>query len=125
MTSSRSTIVIVALLVAVVGAGCSDGDEETQIRVVVSEFAPSVDGLRPGVPLAGAALRLYHGDSVVFESVLDADGTAAIAPEPGTYVVQVELESSDEFCFWGETVQDVTFPGSPLVMEASYACAGG
>jgi len=121
----RSAALIVALAVAMLVTACAS-EEGTSIRVVVAATAPSVDGFQPGAPLAGASVRLFRGDTVVLETPLDSEGTASIAPEPGTYTVQVSLDSSAPggYCFWGDTLQDVSFPQSTVVIEASYICAG-
>ena len=90
-------------------------------------FASSDDGLEPGDPLAGALVQLFQGDTVVYETVLDLQGRASITPEPGSYTVQVSLDSATPggYCSWGETIQDVLFPQSTFMIEAAYRCQGG
>lgn len=123
-----SRALAVALALAITTAACANSDPSTVIHVEVGQHFSSIDdGLRPGDPLAGASVMLFRGDRVVFEAQLDANGNAAIHPEPGRYTVQVELESSAPggFCSWGDTIQDVVFPQSKIVLEAGLRCAGG
>ena len=105
-----------------------EADKSTVIQVEVGPyFASADDGLQPGDPLAGALVRLFQGNTVVLETLLDSSGTTSIAPEPGSYSVQVSLDSSAPggYCSWGSYVQDVSFPQSTLVIEAGYMCEGG
>lgn len=116
-------VAAVSILVALGGVGCSEADQRTEVRAVVAlHFAH--EGLQTGDQVAGATLRLYEGDTVVFETVLDQAGIAQITPDPGTYDVQVSRNSTDPHCLWGETVFAVVFPASPLTLEVSYMCAG-
>ena len=103
--------------------GCSEATQETEVRALVAPHF-SHEGLETGDPVPGATLSLYQGDTVVMETLLDEAGTALIAPNPGTYDVQITLDSTDPHCFWGETVFGVTFPSSPLTMEVSFICTG-
>ncbi len=121
-----NTLKVLPILAAVaaVTAGCAPSTG-TQVR---AEVAPhfSHEGLEPGDPLAGGTLRLYAGDEVVFEAVLDDEGTAVASPDPGVYDVQVRLDSpEDPLCFWGATEFGVEFPTSSLTLEAGFICAGG
>ena len=103
-------------------------DKGTLIQVEVgAHFSSPDDGLDPGDALAGAVVRLYRGDTVVLETVLDSEGSATVAPEPGAYDVQVLLDSATPggYCSWGDTVQNVVFPRPTLHMEAGFRCAGG
>jgi hypothetical protein len=116
-------VAAVSILIALGAVGCSEADQRTEVRAVVApHFAH--EGLETGDPVAGAALRLYEGDTVVFETVLDEAGIAQITPDPGLYDVQVSLNSTDPHCLWGETVFAVVFPASTLTLEVSYMCAG-
>ncbi len=128
MKRCPSAALAVAVAVAMLGTACSDSDKSTVIQVDVgSNFASTDDGLQPGDPLAGALVRLFQGDTVVLETVLDSSGTASIAPKQGKYTVQVSLDSSAPggFCSWGNTIQDVSLPQPTLVIEAGYMCEGG
>ena len=106
-------------------AGCSDEGGSTEVSAVVApDF--SYEGLEPGDFVPGATLRLYAGNTVVLETVLDDTGSAEIAPEPGTYDVQVSLDIDGEpGCFWGETRLGVEFPSTPVTIEVAVICAGG
>ena len=109
-------------------AACANSDPSTVIHVQVGQHFSSVeDGLRPGDPLAGASVVLFRGERVILEAQLDADGTVAVHPEPGRYTVQVELDSSSPggFCSWGDTIQEVLFPQSTILLDAGLRCAGG
>lgn len=121
MTALR--VAAVSVLVAMGAVGCSEADRGTEVTAVVApHFAH--EGLETGDPVAGATLRLYEGDSVVLETTLDEAGTVEIAPDPGSYDVQVSRESTDPHCLWGGTVFAVVFPAEPLTLEVSYMCAG-
>lgn len=113
-----------ALVVFVVTvAGCSDADQTTEVSAVVAPHF-SQEGLATGDPVPGATLRLYQDDTVVLETALDDVGTVKIAPEPGTYDLQIEAASSDPLCFWGDTLFDVAFPSPPIAVEVGFRCAG-
>ena len=123
----RYAALVVAVAVGILGACSTGSDKGTLIQVEVGEhFSSASDGLYPGDPLAGAVVRLYRGDTVVLETVLDSEGSATVAPEPGTYDVNVSLDSAAPggYCSWGNTVQSVVFPHPTLLMEARFACAG-
>jgi hypothetical protein len=116
-------VAAVSILVGLGAVGCSDGDQRTEVRAVVApHFAH--EGLETGDPVAGAALRLFDGDTVVFKTVLDEAGTAVIAPDPGSYDVQVSRDATDPRCLWGETVFAVAFPAETITLEVSFMCAG-
>jgi hypothetical protein len=104
-------------------AGCSDADQTTEVSAVVAPHF-SQEGLATGDPVPGATLRLYQGDTVVLETALDDVGTVKVAPEPGTYDLQIEAASSDPFYFWGDTLFDVAFPSPPITVEVGFRCAG-
>ena len=117
-------IALSVVAIAVIATGCSDTDQTTDVRAVVApDF--SHEGRTSGDPVPDATLRLYLNDVAVLEVPLDDTGTAVIAPEPGTYDLQVEAASSDPLCFWGDTVFDVTFPSRPITVEVGFICAGG
>ncbi|MFQ5968816.1 MAG: carboxypeptidase-like regulatory domain-containing protein [Acidimicrobiia bacterium] len=116
-------ISVALALVAMLAAGCSEASQQTEVRAVVAQHF-SHEGLETGDPVPGATLRLYQGDTVVMETVLDEAGTALIGPDPGSYDVQISLDSTDPECLWGETVFGVAFPSSPLTLEVSHICAG-
>lgn len=128
MKRYRYAALIVAVAVGILGA-CSPGSAKgTLIQVEVgAHFSSPDDGLYPGDALAGAVVRLYRGDTVVHETVLDSEGSATVAPEPGTYDVQVSFDSVTPggYCSWGNTVQNVVFPHPTLLMEAGFRCASG
>lgn len=105
-------------------AGCSDANAHTEVSAVVAPHFTGYEGLEPGDPVAGGELRLYVGDTVVLETVLDDTGAVLIAPEPGMYDLQVSLDSTEPGCFWGETIFAVALPSTPLVVEVAYICAG-
>lgn len=115
----------VMLLAALFLASCTSSDGTEVTARVAPNFAQ--EGLSPGDPLAGAVVHLYDGNDIVFEAVLDGEGSAVIEPEPGLYDVQVTLVSQqDSLCFWGETLFGVEFPSSSTVdLEAGFICAGG
>jgi len=120
----RSPRIAAALVVSVViAAGCSDADQTTEVSAVVAPHF-SQEGLATGDAVPGATLRLYQDDTVVLETALDDAGKVKIAPEPGTYDLQIESASSDPFCFWGDTVFDVAFPSPPITVEVGFICAG-
>lgn len=121
MPSPRIAASLVALVLMV--AACSDADHDTGVAAVVAPHF-SQNGLATGDPVPGATLRLYHDDTVILETTLDHDGTATIAPEPGTYDLQIESATSDPLCFWGDTVFDITFPSPPITVEVGFICAG-
>ena len=114
---------VALMLVSAVMGGCSDAGESTEVNAVVAPHF-SHEGLESGDSVAGATLRLYASDTVILETVLDDTGSVRIAPDPGTYDVQVSLDSSDPGCFWGDTVFGVVFPSTPLTIEVGYICAG-
>lgn len=116
-----AALAAVVIVAAMVGAGSSNATQ------VSAEIAPnfSHEGLEPGDPLAGGTLLLYDGDEVVVTSVLDAQGTALVDPDPGVYDVQVRLDSTgDPLCFWGATEFGIEFPASPLTLQVGFICAG-
>lgn len=115
----------VLVLVALWTVSCSSATGTEVSARVAPDF--SQEGMNPGDPLAGGVLRLYDGNDIVLETVLDDDGTTVVEPEPGVYDVQVNLESrEDALCFWGETVFGIEFPSSsPVELEAGFICAGG
>ena len=114
----------VLMFLAAFLAGCSDAESHTEISAVVAPHFSSPGGLATGDPVAGGELRLYVANTVVLETVLNDNGTALVAPEPGTYDLQVSLDSTEPGCFWGETIFAVSFPSTPLVVEVAYICAG-
>ena len=117
----KTALVLVCCIIAV--AGCTGDDGSTEVSAVVgSDFAH--EGFHPGDSLPGASVRLYRGDTVLLETVLDSSGSTRITPEPGTYDVQVSLDSADPGCFWGETVFGVSFPSEPLTIEVGFICSG-
>jgi hypothetical protein len=122
MSGLRIGIVMMFLVAALVG--CSDANAPTEVSALVADHFAGYEGIEPGDPVAGGDLRLYVGDTVVFEAVLDHTGSARITPEPGSYNVQVSLDGAEPGCFWGETLFDVAFPSAPLVVEVAYICAG-
>jgi hypothetical protein len=104
-------------------AACSDAGGGTEVSAVVApDF--SYEGLEPGDAVPGATLRLSTGNTVVLEAVLNDTGSVRIAPDPGTYDVQVSLDSVDPGCFWGDTVFGVDFPSTPITIEVGFICAG-
>lgn len=114
----------VLTLVLILGvAACSD-PATTTIVATVTDTADEADGLPPGAALAGAELRLYVGNDVVFETMLDADGRAVVSVEPGRYTVQVDLPIAGGGCFWGETLFDVDFPADRVEVVAWHICPG-
>lgn len=117
-------IVAVLMFLAIHLAGCSDAQTHTEVSAVVAPHFTSYEGLDPGDPVAGGELRLFIGDTVVLETSLDDTGTVLVAPEPGTYDLQVSLDSPEPGCLWGETIFAVAFPSEPLVVEVAYICAG-
>ena len=128
MRHRRSAVLAAALTLALLGSGCFGSDGITVVQVVVGpHFESASDGLGPGDPLDGGSVRLYRGDTLVFETSLDSDGTAIVDAPRGTYTLQVERDSSgsDGFCFWGNTIQGVSLPMATMVIEAAYICAGG
>jgi hypothetical protein len=114
----------VLMFLAAYLAGCSDANAPTAVTAVVAPHFTGYEGLEPGDPVAGGELRLYVGDTVVLETVLDDTGAVLIAPEPRRYDLQVSLDSLEPGCFWGEAIFAVTFPSTPLVVEVAYICAG-
>ena len=117
-------IALSAAAIAVIATGCSGTDQTTEVHVAVApDF--SYEGLASGDPVPDATLRLYLNDDAVLEVPFDDTGTAVIAPDPGTYDLQVEAASADPLCFWGDTVFDVTFPSRPITLEVGFICAGG
>jgi hypothetical protein len=119
----RLRIGVALILGLAVMAGCSDAGGSTEVSAVVAPNF-SHEGLEPGDSVPGATLRLYTGGTVVLETVLDNTGSTRIAPDPGTYDVQVSLDSVDPGCFWGDTLFDVGFPTTPLTIEVGFICAG-
>jgi hypothetical protein len=116
-------VAAVLVVLAVAAGGCSDADQTTEVSAVVAPHF-SQEGFKAGDPVPGATLRLYQGDTVVLETALDETGMVLVAPEPGTYDLQIESTSSDPYCFWGDTIFDVTFPSPPLAVEVAFICAG-
>lgn len=117
----KTALILVCCIIA--AAGCASDDGSTEVSAVVGpDFAH--DGLQPGDSVPEASLRLYRGDAVVLETVLDSSGSTRITPEPGTYDVQVSLDSEDPGCFWGETVFGISFPSEPLSIEVGFICSG-
>jgi len=112
------------MFLAAVAVGCSETPEYTEVSAVVASHFTGYEDLEPGDPIAGGELRIYVGDTVVLETVLDETGAVSIEPESGTYDLQVSLDSSDPGCFWGETLFDVSFPSTPILVEVAYICAG-
>ena len=121
MLSLRIGGALLVLLVAT--AGCSDTDDATEVNVAVAPHF-SQEGMEAGDPVPGATLRLYTAETIVLETVVDDSGSAFIAPDPGTYDVQVVLASDDPGCFWGETAFGVRFPSSLVTIEVGFICAG-
>lgn len=117
----RRIVPILATIALLVG-GCASNETE-----VTAQVGPhfSHEGLNPGDPLVGGSLLLYDGDEIMFETVLDNEGKAAIEPDPGEYDIQIRLDSAeDPLCFWGTTEFGVEFPSSPIELEVGFICAG-
>jgi hypothetical protein len=114
----------IPLLVLLLTLGACGGDGTTTIVAIVADSALEADGLDPGSRLADAELRLYVGDELVLETMLDGEGRAEIDVAPGIYTVQVDLPISGTDCFWGETLFDVGFPGDTITIEAWHICPG-
>jgi hypothetical protein len=121
MSSPRIAAALVVLVLTV--AACSDADQATEVSAVVAPHF-SQEGLATGDPVPGATLRLYQDDTVILETALDDGGMARIAPEPGTYDLQIESATSDPFCFWGDTVFDVALPSALITVEVGFICTG-
>lgn len=119
------TRLMISLLIALVAfaAACSDADI-TRITATVAADEEPADGLGPGDPVAAGVLRLYVGNDLILETVLDSRGSADIGVEPGIYTVQVMAPSSGPGCFWGATVAEIALPGEPLSVDAFYICSG-
>ena len=121
MFGLKTALVLACCLIAT--AGCVGGDGSTEVSAVVApDFA--YEGFQPGDSVPGASLRLYRGDTVLLETVLDSSGSTRITPEPGIYDVQVSLDSADPGCFWGETVFGISFPSEPLTIPVGFICSG-
>ncbi len=118
----RIATLLIALVVPLAGCG-SDSDSITTVEATVAEHAYEGDGLTAGSALAGAELRLYVGDTVVFETTLDESGLAEVEIEAGVYTVQVDLPATGD-CFWGETLFNVAFPTDRVELNAFYICPG-
>lgn len=122
MIGLKTALVLSWCLIAT--AGCAGGDGSTQVSAVVApDFAH--EGFQPGDSVPGASLRLYRGDTILLETVLDSSGSTRITPEPGIYDIQVSLDNADPDCFWGETVFGISFPSEPLTIPVGFICSGG
>ena len=120
----RLKIALAVVCCLLVAAGCTSDDGSTEVSAVVApDFAH--EGFQPGDFVPGGSLRLYRGDTILLETVLDSSGSTRITPEPGIYDIQVSLDNADPDCFWGETVFGISFPSEPLTIPVGFICSGG
>jgi hypothetical protein len=120
----RSRLLIAPLIaLAIVASACSSPGV-TRVTATVAGGEEPADGLGPGDPVANGALRLYAGDDLILETVLDTEGTTEISVEPGVYTLQVMTPSGRPGCFWGTTATGIDLPGDPLAVEVFFICSG-
>jgi hypothetical protein len=114
---------VAGLLLATLAIGSCSEAAGTLVTVEIADnFAH--EGFTPGDPLPGATVTLLQGDDIVLTTILDDNGAVTIDPAPGSYDVQVRLDSSqDPLCFWTETRFGVEFPTPSLELAVGFVCA--